>query len=149
MQETADLGGAAVLGGPLSPVGWSVGFIEAPRTNVIDELLNWRRSLGADLQVDDRLPAWPACLRALDPLESPWTTELLVAHGDWTAYLNNSRDGGDRREQACLQHRRHRNLSCLGMGRLGHPQGGNNPPVVATRCRLVRCRLAQHRWARW
>jgi hypothetical protein len=85
---------AAILGGPLSPIGWRVGFIEAPLRTTLDRLSGWRGELGADLDVVD-VPTWPRCLSALDPLEAPWTTELLVAHGGWTAYLNNGIDGGD------------------------------------------------------
>jgi hypothetical protein len=86
----------AVLGGPLSPLGSSVGFVAAPREAVRDRIVAWRRDLGADLEVTEGLPPWPDCLLALDPLESPWTTELLVGHGDgWTVYLNNHLNGGD------------------------------------------------------
>lgn len=84
----------AILGGPLSPVGWSVGFLEAPLEVAVDELLRWRRELGASLELADVAP-WPDCLTALDPLEAPWTTELMVDHGVWTAYLNNDIKGGD------------------------------------------------------
>jgi hypothetical protein len=85
-----------VLGGPLSPLGWHVGFVEAPVGIVRDQLLAWRRSLGADLYVDEDLAPWPRCLLALNPLEAPWTTELLIGHGQgWTAYLNNDLNGGD------------------------------------------------------
>jgi hypothetical protein len=85
-----------VLGGSLSPLGWQVGFVEAPAGVVRDQLLAWRRGLGADLHVDEDLAPWPRCLLALDPLEAPWTTELLIGHGQrWTAYLNNDLNGGD------------------------------------------------------
>lgn len=84
----------AVLGGQLSPVGWSVGFLEAPLEQVVERLLGWRRGLGANLDVGT-VPGWPECLSSLDPLEAPWTTEMLVAHGAWTAYLNNDKNGGD------------------------------------------------------
>lgn len=87
-------GSVAILGGPLSPVGWHVGFVEAPLEITVDRLLLWRRDLGSDLDVSD-VPRWPDCLSMLDPLESPWTTELLVAHGGWTTYLNNGINGGD------------------------------------------------------
>jgi hypothetical protein len=85
-----------VLGGPWSPVGWSVGFVEADLTAVVNTLLRWRRGLGDDLGVDRELPRYPLCLRRLEPLQAPWTRELLIAHGNgWTAYLNNDLDGGD------------------------------------------------------
>ncbi len=75
-------------------MGWSVGFLEAPLAQVVERLLGWRRDLGANLDVGT-VPGWPECLSALDPLEAPWTTELLVEHGAWTAYLNNDINGGD------------------------------------------------------
>ena len=84
----------AVLGGP-TPLGWSVGFLEAPAAAVRDHLLTGRRELGVPIEVYDDLPAWPECLAALLPLESPWTTELVVPHGAWTMYVNNQVGGGD------------------------------------------------------
>jgi hypothetical protein len=85
-----------VLGGWLEPLGWSIGFVEAPFAAVRRQLIAWRVGLGDDLTERGDLPAWPACVEALDPLEAPWTTELLVAHGSgWTVYLNNWIHGGD------------------------------------------------------
>lgn len=86
----------AVLGGRLAPLGWSIGFVQAPHTVVRDHLLAWRRRLGAYLTERNKLPAWPDCVEHLQPLEAPWTSELLVAHNAaWTAYLNNDINGGD------------------------------------------------------
>jgi hypothetical protein len=85
-----------LLGGPWSPIGWSVGFVKADITTVADTLLHWLQGLGHDLQVDRELPRYPQCLRRLELLQAPWTRELLIGHGDgWTAYLNNDRNGGD------------------------------------------------------
>lgn len=85
-----------LLGGPWSPIGWELGFVEADITTVLDTLLHWRQSLGHDLRVERELPRYPPCLRRLEPLQAPWTRELLIAHGQrWTAYLNNDLDGGD------------------------------------------------------
>jgi hypothetical protein len=85
-----------LLGGPWSPIGWSVGFVEADLTTVADTLLRWGQGLGQDLRVDRELPRYPQCLRRLEPLQAPWTRELLIAHGQrWTAYLNNDLGGGD------------------------------------------------------
>jgi hypothetical protein len=85
-----------VLGGSLAPLGWSMGFVEAPHNAVRDRLIEWRHSLGAQVDIAEKLPAWPSCVEALAPLEAPWTTGLLVAHGSaWTAYLNNDINGGD------------------------------------------------------
>jgi hypothetical protein len=38
---------------------------------------------------------YPDVLFDLPPFEAPWTRELLLECGDWTAYLNNFVDGGD------------------------------------------------------
>lgn len=85
-----------LLGGPLSPIGWSVGWIEVAADDMLAALLAWRRQLGQAPATARVREPWPACLGRLDPLRSPWTTELLVAHGsDWTCYLNNGLDGGD------------------------------------------------------
>lgn len=86
----------ALLGGPRSPIGWSVGWIELPKDDVLSALLAWRRKLGQAPALDQVTEPWPACLGRLDPLEAQWTTELVVAHGpDWTCYLNNDSGGGD------------------------------------------------------
>jgi hypothetical protein len=95
MSQSGRAGGQlAVLGGP-TPLGWSVGFLETATSAVRDHLLTGRREIGVPLDVVDDLPAWPVCLAALLPLASPWTTELVVPHGDWTMYVNNQVGGGD------------------------------------------------------
>ena len=87
---------AELLGGLYSPIGWSVGWIEMPLHDVLSALVRWRRDLGADLHVQELGQCWPGCLERLDPLEAPWTTELLVSHMcGWTCYLNNDLKGGD------------------------------------------------------
>jgi hypothetical protein len=48
-----------LLGGPWSPIGWSVGFVEADLTTVADTLLRWGQGLGQDLRVDRELPRYP------------------------------------------------------------------------------------------
>lgn len=39
--------------------------------------------------------AYPDVLEDLLPFEAPWTRELVLPFGDWTAYLNNFVNGGD------------------------------------------------------
>lgn len=39
--------------------------------------------------------ALPDCLDALDPMEAPWTVEVLLDCGPWTSYVNNFIGGGD------------------------------------------------------
>jgi len=88
--------GPGILDGSLQPLGWSVGFIEAPMLVVRDALLAWRRSIGREHVAVDLQDSLPSCARTLLPLQTPWTRELVVAHGDrWTCYLNNSLNGGD------------------------------------------------------
>ena len=84
-----------LLGGPSSPLGWAVGFVEAGLAEVIDNLTSWRRRLRQDISVTPNTAPYPECLRLLDPLQSPWTQELLVEMDGWTAYLNNDLNGGD------------------------------------------------------
>ena len=61
-----------LLGGRWSPIGWSVGFVEADLTTVVDTLLRWRQSLGHDLRVDRELARYPA--PALGPCHGPPTS---------------------------------------------------------------------------
>lgn len=84
-----------LLGGELAPIGLSVGFLRRPMRQVRDALISWRRhELGQTVAEASSTP-FPECTSVLDPLEAPWTTELIVDCGDWTAYLNNGIDGGD------------------------------------------------------
>lgn len=82
------------LGGSLAPIGLSVSFLATPIDAVLDHLVAWRSGLGQQFERSDQ-GAFPGCASALDPLEAPWTTELLLDCGTWTAYLNNDIDGGD------------------------------------------------------
>ncbi|WP_433330358.1 hypothetical protein [Spirillospora sp. CA-294931] len=84
-----------LLGGPLSPIGWSVGFLEAPLDTVVEEIVRWRKSLGRSHRTTPDAGAFPGCLRSLEPLQTPWKRELLIEMGGWTVYLNNPIDGGD------------------------------------------------------
>lgn len=92
----APVDGPGILGGPWQPLGWSVGFVEAPFLVVRDALLAWRRAIGQDHVAVDLPDSLPSCAQTLLPLQTPWTRELVVAHGDrWTCYVNNSLQGGD------------------------------------------------------
>lgn len=82
-----------LLGGSASPIGWWVTFIAAP----LDDVGRWLRQRWFEDRphtVSDPGP-YPACLGALEPLESPWTRHLLVEAGEWTMHLGNSLLGGD------------------------------------------------------
>lgn len=86
----------SVLGGRLSPLGWSAGFLEAPIEPASESLLAWRTALEVPYKVSRSRAPWPDLLLALEPLETPWTSEVLASHGaTWTAYLNNDISGGD------------------------------------------------------
>jgi hypothetical protein len=92
--------GRVVFGGPLSPVGWSVGLLEAPFAKVtsahlswLDELGNWVLRFRAE-----RLGPQPILdqLARLDPLQTPPKRQLVVANGEtWTAHFTNDHMGGD------------------------------------------------------
>jgi hypothetical protein len=82
------------LGGTASPTGCGVTFMERPVDVVLEAVVAVRADDPVPHEVIAPRPL-PGCLEALDPMEAPWTTELVVDCGDWTAYLNNGLDGGD------------------------------------------------------
>jgi len=65
-----------------------------PADTVVDHLVSSRGSLGQRIEVSSRQPT-PECASSLEPLEAPWTTELVIDCGGWAAHLNNGIDGGD------------------------------------------------------
>lgn len=75
-----------LLGGTASPIGWAVQYLDAPLAAVEAAVRDVRG--GARLKVREGLP-YPESLAALTPFEAPWTRELLMPCGRWTAYLNN------------------------------------------------------------
>ena len=83
-----------LLGGEASPLGWAVQYVDAPTPEVLAGLVAWRRGLGQQLEVSDP-QAFPLVLDALVPFQTPWTRELVLPCGTWTAYLNNQIGGGD------------------------------------------------------
>jgi hypothetical protein len=82
------------LGGSLAPIGLSISYLATNVETVLDHLLAWRTRTGKRVERSDPRPL-PECAAALDPLEAPWTTELVLDCGEWTAYLNNGISGGD------------------------------------------------------
>ena len=67
-------------------------FIDAPPRTVLDAL----RSVHSEYPLEVTGPeSYPAVLQWLVPFEAPWTRELVLPCGTWTAYLNNYVDGGD------------------------------------------------------
>lgn len=79
------------LGGSLRPIGCAISFLDAPLAEVLEAVLDVR---GERCEVSIPMPL-PACAWSLDPMEAPWTKELLVACERWTAYVNNGINGGD------------------------------------------------------
>ncbi len=83
------------LGGSASPIGSAVNFIEAPFPLVLAALTAFRAATDLGTFELKESASLRECLDALDPMEAPWTMELLVDCGRWTAYLNNGLGGGD------------------------------------------------------
>lgn len=81
-----------LLGGELSPIGDTVSFLRRPAADVLEVINEIRANATVEVTEVGRLPG---SARILDPMESPWTTEVVIDCGDWAAYLNNSIGGGD------------------------------------------------------
>ncbi|MGH3390514.1 MAG: hypothetical protein ACRDOO_16730 [Actinomadura sp.] len=81
--------------GPPTPTGQHVGFIESGLDTVLSTLVNWRSGLGQRPAVRRPVAGFPECVPLLEPPAGIWTRELLIDMGPWTAYLNNSIQGGD------------------------------------------------------
>ncbi len=82
----------AVLGGRLAPLGCTVAFIDRRCQEVLSEIQALRT--GHEIDVIGPLQ-FEAAVGRLDPMEAPWTTEVIADCGTWTAYLNNFVNGGD------------------------------------------------------
>lgn len=80
------------LGGELAPIGHTISFLQRPSTDVLSAIDQIRGQATVDVGEVGRLPG---SARVLDPMEAPWTTELVIDCGRWTAYLNNAINGGD------------------------------------------------------
>jgi hypothetical protein len=88
--------GAVVFGGPVWPIGWSVGFLEAPYPQVLAVTLEWRQRLESRLRQREHGRPILEMLRTLTPLATPWNRELVVEmHAGWTAHFTNDHLGGD------------------------------------------------------
>jgi hypothetical protein len=85
-----------VFGGGWWPLGWEVGFVEAPFEAVLERFGTWMKGLRRRQKVDPLEGSILEQLHALLPLESPWTRELFVrTKAGWTAHFSNSTGGGD------------------------------------------------------
>jgi len=93
---------ALVFGGPLSPIGWQIGFLRQPFDVACRVTLEWSAQIASAFSLEaPRSRAVGAgdlltSLRFLDPLQTPPRRELLVG-GDagWTAHFMNCHLGGD------------------------------------------------------
>jgi hypothetical protein len=85
-----------VFGGGWWPLGWHVGFVEAPFDSVVERFRAWMKDLHGRHRFDGLEGSIADQLHALAPLEAPWTRELFVrTTGPWTAHFSNSVLGGD------------------------------------------------------
>jgi hypothetical protein len=85
-----------VFGGGLWPLGWSVGYVEADLSSVVEAFSSWMKELRRRARVTQLDGPLVDQLATLEPLEAPWTRELLVGTtGAWTAHFSNSIGGGD------------------------------------------------------
>ena len=85
-----------LAGGEFAPITHSWGFLEAPLAAAGERLRQWRVSLRCKAAVRSSSGNLGTALSLLDPLETPWTKELLICtKSPWTAYFNNQWIGGD------------------------------------------------------
>lgn len=74
----------------MRPLGCAASFVEGPFDDVVASL----SAVHDRCEVSEPL-SFPYGMRILGPMEAPWTRELVVRCGRWTAYLNNGLNGGD------------------------------------------------------
>lgn len=80
------------LASELAPIGSAISFLRRPAPDVLDVINDIRADATVEVTEAGQLPR---SAHVLDPMEAPWTTELVIDCGAWTAYLNNSIGGGD------------------------------------------------------
>lgn len=79
-----------LLGGSTRPLGCAVSFLGGPFEDVVAAVTEVHGR--CEISESGRIPDG---VRRLDPMEAPWTTELVIECDGWTAYLNNFIGGGD------------------------------------------------------
>jgi hypothetical protein len=95
-----------LFGGPLAPLGWSVGFLRVPFVEARRATIEWRESLAERFghrllvrecgELNDGVSAFLEVMRLLDPLQTPPKKELLVGTDTgWTMNVVNNHLGGD------------------------------------------------------
>ena len=87
--------GPRLLDDRFAPITFSIGFLEAPFTSVIDADSAWRSAIG-NYPTRPLAGDLPELLSALLPLTGPLARHLWVEASDgWTAYFDNFINGGD------------------------------------------------------
>ena len=129
MDQNAGLPGALVFGGPLSPIGWQLGFLEAQFAEVWAAHEAWRTDIEIRVEVVPlRGVALLDQLARLAPLETPPKRELVVAAGGgWTAHTTNDHLGGD--SMSWVGHLSHV-LGCRGVIATHIPRGQYRYPAT-------------------
>lgn len=86
----------SLLGGELAPITYAWGFIEAPLQSVRDAFHKWRSALYKNVTTLSFRSSLREALLQLQPLTVPPRKELLMeTSSSWTAYFDNSIQGGD------------------------------------------------------
>lgn len=146
--------GELLLSGELVPVGSSVSFLQRPCADVLEVIGGIR----ADTMLDvTEVGSLPASARVLDPMEAPWTTELVIDCGDWTAYLNNAIGGSDITAIAPAVARMMNTVCVVAQHTLQHGPGhaatqlwlqgpGGKPPLMYVRTLSAHCRDGRWSW---
>ncbi len=79
-----------------APITSSVGFLQVPLSEAAAALSGWRQSLYSNVTSGPVACGFPEALHGLERLTlGARPRELLVDHGSWTAYFDNSLQGTD------------------------------------------------------
>lgn len=147
-------GAPLLLGGELSPLGNGVAFLHSEIEDVLHAVVEARKGATLDVRAVGQLPEAAA---VLDPMEAPWTVELIVDCGEWTGYFNNFIGGGDVSAIAPAVARL-MNVECVTAQHAprhgpGHAatqlwmQGpGGEPPLMSVRTLSAHCQDGRWRW---
>lgn len=146
-----------VLGGRLAPLGCTVAFIDRGCDEVLSEITRIRSE--HDLNVSGPV-AFELAMARLDPMEAPWTTELVSDCGAWTGYVNNSVNGGDPTAIAPALARRMeaRCATAVHMPKYGPGHASTQflldgpdgqPPLMGIRSLAAHCEDGRWSWYEW
>lgn len=146
-----------VLGGRLAPLGCTVAFIDRGCDEVLSEIKTIRSE--RELAVGGPL-AFELAIAQLDPMEAPWTTELISDCGAWTGYLNNFVNGGDPSAIAPALARRMeaRCVTAVHIPKYGPAHASTQflfegpdgqPPLMGIRSLAAHCEDGRWSWHEW